>query len=234
MGAVRVFLIILGALAMLLGFGCAVSGFGTYRAVDSDGYISSGPGELTTATSAIVAKTSEIENRSDDPGFREGKVRVRIRAQRADGGELFIGVANAESVESYLRGSAYEVVRDIEFDPLAYEGDIISGARTPGSPATSLEWIASASGRGTQEVDWRVRRGAHAFVLMNADGSAGVTVEADLAVKFPYVRGFGIAFMAIGALLLVAGGLLIVLPLRNRRRQTAAGNPGEATDTAGT
>jgi hypothetical protein len=216
---VRIFLIILGALSMLLGFGCAVSGFGTFRVVDSDGYISSGPGEITTATAAIVARTSEIEDRSDDSGFREGKVRVRIRAARGDGGDIFIGIATAEAVEAYLRGTPYEVVRAIEFDPLAYEGDIVPGSGSPASPAGAVDWVASASGRGEQELDWRVQGGSHAFVIMNADGSARVTVEADLAVKLPYVRGFGVAFMVAGAVLLGSGLLLILLPLRNRKKQ---------------
>lgn len=230
----RVFLVILGALSMLLGFGCAVSGFGTFRVVDSDGYISSGPGELTTTAAAIVAQTSEIEDRSDDPGFREGKVRVRIRAARSDGGEVFIGIASAEAVEAYLRGSPYEVVREIEFDPLAYEGDIVPGGRVPGSPAEAVEWVASASGRGEQELDWQVRSGSHAFVIMNADGSAGVTVEANLAVKLPYVRGFGVALMVAGVLLLTAGLLLIALPLRGRRSPPSAGGEDRQPDVTGT
>lgn len=219
----RVFLVILGALSMLLGFGCAVSGFGTYRVVDSDGYVSSGPGKLTTTTAAIVAETSELEDRSDDSGFREGRIRIRIRAARADGGEVFIGIASAESVEAYLRGTPYEVVREIEFDPLAYEGDIVPGANVPDTPADALDWAASTSGRGEQELVWRVRGGPHAFVIMNADAGAGVRVEADLAVKFPYIRGFGIALVVFGALLLTAGLLLIVLPLRSRRREVGAG-----------
>ncbi|MCC7087952.1 MAG: hypothetical protein IT295_02285 [Dehalococcoidia bacterium] len=230
----RVFLVILGALSMLLGFGCAVSGFGTFRVVDSDGYISSGPGELTTTAAAIVAQTSEIEDRSDDPGFREGKVRVRIRAARSDGGEVFIGIASAEAVEAYLRGSPYEVVREIEFDPLAYEGDIVPGGRVPGSPAEAVDWVASASGRGEQELDWQVRSGSHAFVIMNADGSAGVTVEANLAVKLPYVRGFGVALMGAGVLLLTAGLLLIALPLRGRRSPPSAGGEDRQPDVTGT
>lgn len=219
---------------MLLGFGCAVSGFGTFRVVDSDGYISSGPGELTTTAAAIVAQTSEIEDRSDDPGFREGKVRVRIRAARSDGGEVFIGIASAEAVEAYLRGSPYEVVREIEFDPLAYEGDIVPGGRVPGSPAEAVDWVASASGRGEQELDWQVRSGSHAFVIMNADGSAGVTVEANLAVKLPYVRGFGVALMVAGVLLLTAGLLLIALPLRGRRSPPSAGGEDPQPDVTGT
>ncbi|MCZ7578137.1 MAG: hypothetical protein M5U18_14190 [Dehalococcoidia bacterium] len=151
----RVFLVILGALSMLLGFGCAVSGFGTFRVVDSDGYISSGPGELTTTAAAIVAQTSEIEDRSDDPGFREGKVRVRIRAARSDGGEVFIGIASAEAVEAYLRGSPYEVVREIEFDPLAYEGDIVPGDACPGAPRR--RWIGLRVHRDEESRSWTGR-----------------------------------------------------------------------------
>lgn len=219
----RVFLVILGALAMLLGFGCAVSGFGTYRAVDSDGYISSGPGELSTATYALVSQTLELEERSDDPGFREGKVRIRIRAERLDGGEVFIGVGREDVVGAFLLGSTYARMTSIEFDPLSYDENIVPGTQPARAPGGSSAWLASISGPGEQELDWRVRGGEHAFVVMNADASRGVAVRADLAVKLPYVRGFGIAFMVIGTLVFVAGVLMVVLPLRSRRTTAVVG-----------
>lgn len=229
---VRVFLIILGAVAMLLGFGCAVSGFGTYRAVDSDGYISSGPGELSTATYALVSRTIELEDRSSDPGFREGKVRIRIRAERADGGEVFIGIGREDAVGAFLLGSTYARLTGIEFDPLSYDENIVPGSQPAPAPGGSSAWLASVSGPGEQELDWRVRGGQHAFVVMNADASRGVTVRADLAVKLPYVRGFGIAFMVIGTLVFLVGILLVVLPLRSRRSPAPAGPPRDGEDDA--
>ncbi|MCZ7578136.1 MAG: hypothetical protein M5U18_14185 [Dehalococcoidia bacterium] len=69
---------------------------------------------------------------------------------------------------------------------------------------------------------------------MNADGSAGVTVEANLAVKLPYVRGFGVALMVAGVLLLTAGLLLIALPLRGRRSPPSAGGEDRQPDVTGT
>jgi len=185
---VRVFLIILGALSMLLGFGCAVSGFGTFRVVDSDGYISSGPGEVTTTASAIVAPTNEIEDRSDDPGFREGKIRVRIRAARSDGGEVFIGIASAEAVEAYLRGSPYEVVREIEFDPWRTRGTSCQGdaCREPrGGGGLGCECIGTRRAGAGLAGTFGVARFRH----HERGRFGGVTVEANLAVKLPYVRG---------------------------------------------
>ncbi len=184
----RVFLIILGALSMLLGFGCAVSGFGTFRVVDSDGYISSGPGEVTTTASAIVAPTNEIEDRSDDPGFREGKIRVRIRAARSDGGEVSSALPAPRQSKRICAAAHTKWCAKSSSTRGVRGGHRARGTRA-GSPAEAVDWVASASGRGEQELDWQVRSGSHAFVIMNADGSAGVTVEANLAVKLPYVRG---------------------------------------------
>ncbi len=229
----RVFLIILGALAMLSGFGCAVSGFGTYLAVDSDGYISSKPGELSTATSALVAQTLELEDRSDDPGFREGKVRIRVRAERLDGGEVFIGVGSEDAVGEFLLGTGYAHMTGIEFDPLSFDENIVPGSQPARPPEDLPAWIASVSGPGKQELNWRVRRGENAFVIMNADGSQGVAVRAELAVKFPYVCGFGIAFMVIGTLVFVLGIFLVVLPLRSRGTAAVDAGPDGDEEAAG-
>ncbi len=218
---------------MLFGFGCAVSGFGTYRAVDSDGYISSKPGELSTGTYALVAQTVELEDRSDDPGFREGKVRIRIRAERLDGGEVFIGVGSEDAVGEFLLGTAYARMTGIEFDPLTFDENIVPGSRPAPPPEGVPAWLASVSGPGKQELTWRVRRGENALVIMNADASQGVAVRAELAVRFPYVRGFGIAFMVIGALVFVAGVLMVALPLRSRRTAAEDAGPGGDEEAGG-
>jgi len=212
--AVRVFLVILGALVALLGAGCALSGFGTYRAVDADGYISSDPGRVETAAGALVVRTSEVEDRSDDEGFREGRVRIRVAAERPDGGAVFIGIGPTGDVDEYLRGTAYELITEVEFEPLRFEGVDSPGTRPAGSPTERTFWSANATGVGRQELNWPVARGEHTLVIMNAEGTPGVAVEADVGVKLPYLRGFGIGLMAFGVVLLIAGISMVVLPLR--------------------
>lgn len=210
----RVFLVILGALVALLGAGCALSGFGTYRAVDADGYISSDPGRVETAAGAFVVRTSEVEDRSDDEGFREGRVRIRVAAERPDGGAVFIGIGPTGDVDEYLRGTAYELITEVEFEPLRFEGVDSPGTRPAGSPTERTFWSANATGVGRQELNWPVARGEHTLVIMNAEGTPGVAVEADVGVKLPYLRGFGIGLMAFGVVLLIAGISMVVLPLR--------------------
>lgn len=210
----RVFVVILGALVALLGAGCALSGFGTYRAVDADGYISSDPGRVETATGAFVVRTSEVEDRSNDEGFREGRVRIRVAAERPDGGAVFIGIGPTDDVDEYLRGTAYELITEVEFEPLRLEGVESPGTRTAGSPAERTFWSASATGTGRQELNWPVSRGEHTLVIMNTGGTPGVAVEAEVGVKLPYLRGFGIGLMAFGGVLLIAGISMVVLPLR--------------------
>ena len=212
----RAFLVILGALVALLGAGCAASGFGTYRAVDADGYISSDAGHVETATGAFVVRTSEVEDRSDDDGFREGRVRIRVGAEREDGGAVFIGIGRSDEVDEFLRGTSFELIEAVEFNPLRLEGLIRPGTGMSVSPVGRSTWVSSTAGTGRQELDWPVARGEHTLVVMNAEGSPGVALQADMGVKFPYLRGFGIGLMVFGVVLLIAGACLVILPLRHR------------------
>jgi hypothetical protein len=56
---------------------------------------------------------------------------------------------------------------------------------------------------------------------MNANGSPGVRADLDLGGTLPVLRGVTIGLFVGGAVLLIGGVLLIVLPLVTRRRSPA-------------
>jgi hypothetical protein len=219
---VRIFLILVGVLLALFGVACGASGIGAFRSVDGDGYVS-GEGEMFTSTAAVVVDTAEFrEIDEDDEGRnRSGKLRLRVRAERMDGGEILIGIGQREDVDAFLEPGSYQTVRELEFDPLRYNQVNIGGSRELAQPSGQL-FVASARGDGLQEVDWPIGSGEYRAIIMNGDGSAGVDVRAEFGVRFPYLRGFAIAAMIIGSLAILLGLLLVALQFRAGRDRSVS------------
>ena len=109
--------------------------------------------------------------------------KVRIRGESPAGKTLFIGIGPQAEVARYLGSVAQANVQDLDFDPFRVTYLPVTG-RAPQAPPTEQSfWAASASGVGTQTLTWKVRDGDWSVVLMNADGSRGVTAHVDLGAK---------------------------------------------------
>jgi hypothetical protein len=219
----RVLLVIIGALAGLAGLYCAGSGFVTYRAVDSDGFITSDRAVLVSSALAITTQAAEIETESRN--LSSGSALIRVRAEREDGGPVFVGIGRSDLVQAYLLGSRYEALTSIQFSPFEFNARTIPGRSTeelldPPDSRTDI-WAASSSGAGLQETSYSVIKDEtgrvidHIVVIMNADPSAGIAVEAEYAVKYPRLRGTGIAFMVIGTVVFLLGTLMVVVGIRS-------------------
>ena len=79
--------------------------------------------------------------------------------------------------------------------------DHLLGGAPSGPPADQDFWIAQASGSGTQEVVWEPASGDWMFVVMNADGSSQVQVEARIGAEFPSIGWIGWVALGVGAAL---------------------------------
>jgi hypothetical protein len=95
----------------------------------------------------------------------------------------------------------------------------VPGDRLPGPPGEQDFWVAQASGPGTQRLDWEPAEGDWLFVVMNTDGSAGVSVDARVGATVPALGGLAWGMLGTGLLLLVIGVLLVVLAIRRRPAQ---------------
>ncbi|HNM77434.1 MAG TPA: hypothetical protein PKI89_03660 [Tepidiformaceae bacterium] len=215
----RIFLIILGAVIALFGFACGASGLAAYRSVGPDGYVEGG-GHMSTATAAFVTDTATFEKVEEGAGSRAGSVKLRISAERSDGGPVLVGIARATDLEAYLANGSSATVRHLSFGPFDYASVAQGGTRALPPPESAL-FAASASGSGRQQVVWPVESGSWRAIIMNADGSEGVEVDARFAVRFPYLRGFAIVAMVFGGVLLVTGLLLVVFQARRKRPPAA-------------
>ncbi|MGE0599644.1 MAG: hypothetical protein AB7J35_05610 [Dehalococcoidia bacterium] len=230
----RIVLIIVAVLLVLGGGACAAPSLVTYRALDSDGFISGG-GQMATGTAALIVHTSEfreVTEKEVEEGRTGGKVLLRIAAERADGGDVLVAVGSAEAVQALVTGGSYENVSNLEFGPFDYQGVALGGRRDIGTPDPQLFEVV-ASGAGRQEVTWTIAPGEWRAVIMNADGSAGVDVDVRFGARFPYLRGFAIAGMIIGGTIVVIGLLWLLFLFRpGRNRGAQPPGPQEADPTA--
>jgi hypothetical protein len=170
------------------------------------GYLTTPTGTFSTTTSALV--TDEILVEAGRPGDSPTDVgdlaEVRIRVTPSDPeAELFVGIAPKAEVDAYLRGVAHDRMASFGRDPFTVRFDRVPGGPAP-APVAEPFWVATATGEGTQTVAWNKERGAWSAVVMNADGSPGVGVRADVGLRFGFLLPLGLGLLA-AALLLGAG-----------------------------
>jgi len=211
--------LVIGSLFALVGFGLVAGGgilglaLGTQR--DDDGYFTTSNQRFTTDSYALTS--AEVDLGDPGPnGFGDwANAVVRVSADSADSGEVFVGIAREADVESYLTDVPHDDIHKVRFDSSSrttYLRQNIDGTSTPAAPATQTFWVAQAFGPGTQSITWNVEGGKWVLVVMNADATPRITSDVQLGGKvdhlIPIAIGLGvggIVLLAIGAALIVAG-----------------------------
>jgi hypothetical protein len=197
--------LVLGGLALLIFHGATR---------DDDGYYTTGTERLTTGARALTLEGIDLGDDAVSEVPEDLLGRVRIRAERPAGQPVFVGIARNEDLDAYLEHVRTAEVTDL--DPPEY--DVRPGGAPRGRPGAETFWVASAEGRGRQAADWDVEGGHWSVVAMNADGSSGVVVDADVGAKVGWLVAAGIGGLAGGLLLSAAGAALILLAARRSRR----------------
>jgi hypothetical protein len=195
---------------------------------DSDGYYTTSSERFATDTYAIATENLDIAGGWPGGQGHYGDVRLKVRS---DGGKpVFVGVARTSAVDSYLAASARATVTDIDVDPFRADYSTSGGSKRPAAPATQDIWAASATGTGTQALNWDVEDGDWSVVVMNADGSAGVDADVSVGADVPIVDDLADGFMIGGLGLLVIGGAILAagMFMPPRRRSWPAGSASAA------
>lgn len=210
----RILLVVLGSLAALVGAAFLAAGVvgvvvdQTQR--DADGFVMSPSEEFTSDGFAIVSETADVDVAGAEwaTDWFVGTLRIRSEADTP----VFVGIARADAVRGYLGGVRRSVVTDLS--PRRPHYDERSGAAPSAPPAAQSFWVASATGSGTQAVDWELADGRWNVVVMNADASAGVTANVAIGAEIEALLWIAVGLLALGALVLAVGALLIVLGVR--------------------
>ena len=205
----------IGAVIASVGAVVALGSGGVLAAVGDDGTIASGKHDVSTPTAALVSPAAHIGN-ADDIASVFGEPKVGLKASANDSHDVFVGVGPKADVDRYLAGVSIDRVKDLELDPYKISRERESGRVSAAPPASQSFWVEQSSGR-TANVDWKVKDGSYRFVVMNADGSPGVTTDSRVEIGVPYLSSIALAGLLGGFMALVAGILLMTSALGGGR-----------------
>jgi Domain of unknown function (DUF4389) len=210
----RVIMAVIGACLGLLAVGMLAAGggllwaYGTQRT--ADGFFTTPTATLSTGTYALTSAEIDLGARPGD-WFPSGQLAtVRLEAESDDGTPVFVGIGPEDDVAAYLSGVGFAEVDRIGLDPDNVTYRTTEGGAPPGPPSDEDFWSESVEGAGTQTLTWELEAGEWNAVIMNADGSAGVSVDvaagARVGILVPIAIGLiigGLIFGMIAAVLLV-------------------------------
>ena len=233
----RVICVVVGSLLMLTASGLLAGGAGVLwadQAGRQGGFVTAASATYTTSGHALVSGTVRIPATGLNQLGRDliGKVRIRVTATDPTR-PVFVGIAPDSAVSAYLAGTQYTTVRDIGTDNA---GITTQGTAVPAAPAGQSFWTVRSAGPGTRSVIWPAAAGNWEIVVMNADASAGLTVSANAGATVPVLPWIAGGLLAGGALALIGGVLLVVIPARRAsasRKPAATPVTGPADPTAG-
>jgi hypothetical protein len=148
---------------------------------------------------------------------------LRVEGVATGSETLFVGIAPADAVAGYLDGVAHDQITDWNFFENDAEDVVYTrneGVTDPAAPGTEGFWVASVSGSGEQTLDWTIQSGEWVLVVMNADGSPGVSAEVRLGVLAPTALfPIGLALL-VGGLVALIGGTQLISSLPARPDET--------------
>jgi hypothetical protein len=233
MSAGRIVALVVGILVLLPGL-ALLAGGGVLLWADlanrSDGYVFSETDEFSTEGHALVSERIELAD-ADWLPFSAALGTARAEVTSTNGSELFVAIAPATEANAYLDGVEHSVIDDLGSGPI--DEVRVPGGEPSGSPAEQDFWTVQTSGTGTQQLNWEPTQGDWRFVVMNADGSAGLSIDARVGATVPALGGLAWALLGIGALCTVVAVLLLVVAVRRPARYTAGPYAGPATYPAG-
>ena len=182
-----------------------------------DGFLMTPTTALDSDTFAITSEDAKIDTEGAPswvPSVWLGDVRIHARA---DAGEpLFVGVAATSDVEGYLGDVSRDTLSEFR------AGNAVLETTDGGAPATGPTdqtfWVAQATGTDAT-LTWDLQGGDWTVVLMRADGTSGVSADVSTGAELPVVNAVIAVLFVLAGLTLLAGALLIAVPVRNASRR---------------
>lgn len=213
----RVTALVLGILLLLASFGIGV--FGAALAVadnglrDDDGFLMSADETFSTASYAMISENVEI-HADGGAEYLPSRLLGDAKVTAAPNGDVavFVGVAPTADVEAYLEGVGHSTF--VGFDQTDPQYTTNDGGAPATPPTESDIWVSESSGSGTQSVEWELESGDWTVVVMNADGSRGVSADLAVGATVPALGWVVALTLSMAAVTFIVAVILTVVGLR--------------------
>ena len=207
----RVTALALGSILILASVGL-LGGAGILMWADQEqwgGFLATGTATYSTGGYALASDPVTVHGRWGWLGWFVGEVQIQVTA--ADPRvPVFVAIGPASDVSRYLAGVSCASMAAIgDHDVTQHPGSAV-----PALPATALNWAVQAQGTGTQTLHWTARTGEWMAVVMNPDGSPGVTVRADAGITSPMLPAFAGQLLSMAIVAGLIGAALAVISSR--------------------
>lgn len=232
----RILMVVAGAFIVLvagaMAFGGAALTWANATQRDADGFFSTSSERLDTATPVITSDDIDLGVSPDGPWFDVGDLAtVRLEVESDGEGEAFVGIGPTDEVDAYLADVATARIEHLQFDPFRVVYRFREGSATAPPPGDQSFWVAQ--GRDGEPLEWELESGDWVVVIMNADGSAGVSVDAAVAAKVDWLFPVGLGLLIVGLVGLLGGALLLVFGAVGLSRRSAAAAAAAAPTVPG-
>ena len=212
----RTLLWIVAVILMAVGLLVGVAGGALMAVFGTDSTASTGTHRISTPTTALVAPIDDI---SDTNGIAHyvGRPVLRVSSNDVDQ-PIFLGVGRAADVERYLAAASIDRVTDLDLTPYRLSTTRRGGAARVAPPTAQRFWVARLTSATAATLTWKIRDGSYRVVVMNADGSAGVSTSAKVSLKVPDLFAIGLGITVGGVVLLLLGVWVAIAAARSRPR----------------
>ncbi|MHA2336631.1 MAG: RDD family protein [Candidatus Hodarchaeales archaeon] len=144
-------------------------------------------------------------------------VTIKVKASN-----MFIGIAEKSDVDAYLNNVTFLKIDNIGFNEMSYhsENSGLLNNLTSNSPGTQsgFTWIASDESELIWSPEIEDFDKDLSFVLMNPDGSLGLTTSLVAGAQIPFLRAIGIGLLVFGLILLVLAIVFFVIAAKSKGR----------------
>lgn len=213
-------ILLLGAVASLFGGGALL--WVNSALTDSEGFFTTSTIDLDKDSHAIVIAPANIDVRAAWLLERSTLATFKIKGSNDNSSkQIFIGIAEASDLNPYLSDVEYDEITDFSIYPYEVTYTNHPGDSEPAAPTLQTFWTASAYGDGNQTLEWEIKTGSYAMVLMNADGSADVDLSVVVGAKVPLIFGLGLGLLIGGVFALIIGIVMVFFAFIVLRPQTS-------------
>lgn len=213
----RLFPIIAGCVLALPALGLLAAGGGLGAAQlwqrDNAGFFEIEVDRLDSSTPVVMVDDLSFASHPGTPGWILNSLQADLRLKIAgadSSAETFVGIARDKDVARYLEGVAKASVADL-VDGKSPVYHVKEGSNDVAAPVDQDFWVATASGTGNQELEWRATDGNWSIVVMNADGSPGVSVDLEAGLKVAALGRLVVTLLIVGGAMAAASVALVVM-----------------------